>query len=212
MPQPKKDSSVRRRKNKASSAATLKLVEVIDYSSWTLAQLRAEVDERNADLPADDRLPRTGGKAKLAAALAADDEVPIPELPEHPPRFSETEELGEFEIPVAWHEQTREWWRDVWSSPMAQEWDPSDVHNAFVVALLYDDIWTATDAKGRKDALAEYRLQRADLGLSPYSRRRLEWTIEAADDAKAKGDRRRSGTKPPTPGGKPAPDPRLALA
>src|SRR5690606_8458834 len=106
---------------------------------------------------------------------------------------------------------------DVWTSPMASEWDDSDVHNVVVVALLYDDIWSATTPKARKDALAEYRLQRADLGLSPYSRRRLEWTIETAAEAKSRGERRRSGAAPgqPPTGGQPATpqdDPRAILS
>ena len=87
-----------------------------------------------------------------------------------------------------------EWWSDVWSSPMSPEWDDSDIHNVYIAAAIYDDMWTAETAKERKDAAAEYRLQRVDLGLSPYSRRRLEWTIESTEEAKDRGKRRRNGT------------------
>lgn len=207
MPAQKKDASVRQRRNKSATRATLSVVESHDYSDWTLAELRGEVDERNADRDDADRVPRTGGKAKLAAALTADDLPPIPELPDHPPRFDDEG----YSSPVFWHDQTVAWWRDVWSSPMSKEWDRSDLHNVVVVALLYDDIWSASTPKERKDALAEYRLQRADLGLSPYSRRRLEWTIETADEAKAKGDQRRSRSGPKPSGGKKPADPLLAL-
>lgn len=191
MPAKKKDVSARARRNKAPSRATLTrpaLRSVEDFSDLTVAQLRARIDQVNQTRPADHQLQKRGTKAELIERLVAA-ESPVPPLPAHPPRV--TEDGGA--IPVDWHSQTVAWWNDVWTSPMAAEWDDSDVHNVVVVALLYDDIWTASTAKGRKDALAEYRLQRADLGLSPYSRRRLEWTIETAAEAKDRGTRRRSG-------------------
>jgi len=200
MPAKKKHPSTRARANKASTAATLTVVEVVDYSTWTLPQLRAEVDVRNDERPEDDQLPRTGGKAKLAKALADDDLPPIPALPERP---------------AGWHPQTEQWWADVWSSPMSKEWHDSDIHNVFVCAMLYDDMWSGETATARQKAAAEFRQQRASLGLTPYDRRRLEWTIETADEAKAKGQQRRAGkqtgtTKQPS-GGTPT-DPRAGLS
>lgn len=192
MPRRKKDPSVRSRRNTAATRATLK--RVADESSLrgelevlTVALLREAVDLANASRPADAQLPRTGRKAELVDRLVAAQRA-VPDMPPHPPRYAE----DGYSVPADWHEQTVAWWDDVWTSPMAAEWDVSDVHNVAVVALLYDDIWTATTARERKDALSEYRLQRADLGLSPYSRRRLEWTIEAAGEAKDRGKERRS--------------------
>lgn len=212
MPAKKKDPSVRARRNKASTSAKLTVVEAIDYSEWTLAELRSEVAERNADREQDDQLPVKGGKAVLAEALAVDDmPVKVPPLPKHPPEVTITEDGDRFTDDIEWHPQTEAWWHDVWTSPMAKEWDRSDEHNVVVVALLYDDIWAASSAKERKEALAEYRLQRADLGLSPYSRRRLEWTIETAEDAKAKGAARRRTPATPPAGTKKRPDPRAGL-
>lgn len=101
---------------------------------------------------------------------------------------------------AGWHEMTKAWWADVWSSPMSPEWDDSDVHNIHILAMVYDDIWCATTARDRKDAAAEYRQQRKDLGLSPMDRRRLEWTIEQADEATARGEQRRSRPSPPRAG------------
>lgn len=137
------------------------------------------------------RRNKTSTRATLTAPSGA---VEIPELHER--------EQG-------WHKLTRDWWEDVWSSPMAAQWDDSDVHNVLIAAAVYDDMWTAETAKERKDAAAEYRLQRVDLGLSPYSRRRLEWTTETAEQAKDRGRQRRERTSKPTPS--PADDPRAAL-
>lgn len=210
MPAKKKDPSVRARRNKTSGRATLTRVadsttNAAAYSALTVAKLRAEIARRNDD-GRRTPLPAGGKKAALVKVLV-DDDRGIREMPEHPAGW--------------WHAQTVAWWADVWTSPMSKQWDDSDVHNVFVVALLYNDIWIAGSATERKNALAEYRLQRADLGLSPYSRRRLEWTIETAEEAQDRGARRRrrqdpetgTGAAPATgtDGGKPAPDPRAFL-
>jgi len=137
-------------------------------------------------MPANKKDPSVRARrnqASTRAKLTRSTDVAIPELPER--------EHG-------WHSLTREWWADIWSSPMSPEWDASDVHNVYIAAAIYDDMWRAETAKERKDAAAEYRLQRVDLGLSPYSRRRLEWTIESADEAKERGQQRRA-RKVPTP-------------
>lgn len=146
MPARKKDPSVRARRNKASTAATLSRP--------------------------------VGGK--------------VPPMPEG----------------VDWHEETKRWWHDVWSSPMSPEWDASDVHNVGICALTFNDIWAADTARERKDAAGEYRLQSARLGLSPYDRRRLEWTRESADEAKDRGAQRRARRAPAPAAGD---DPRSVL-
>lgn len=218
MPARKKDPSARARRNKTATRATLRRVQADatnaeTYASMTVAQLREAIDVVNAGRPADAQIPKRGTKAVLVDMLVAA-ERQIPDMPAHPPRYTGEGE-DSYPVPVDWHVQTEAWWNDVWTSPMAAEWDQSDVHNVVVVALLYDDIWTASTARERKEALSEYRLQRADLGLSPYSRRRLEWTIESADEAKDRGQQRRerrSGEgRPLTPAAAAAADPRNVL-
>ncbi|MEU8186025.1 hypothetical protein ACFYUR_22015 [Micromonospora haikouensis] len=109
-----------------------------------------------------------------------------------------------------WHEQTRLWWRDVWSSPMAPEYDESDRHGLFALAVLVDDFWTVDDPKLRKDLAAEIRQQRQCFGLTPIDRRRLQWEIERSDEAQDRGRRRRSTTAKP-PQADPGADPRSVL-
>lgn len=108
---------------------------------------------------------------------------PVPEMPAGP----------------LWHAETERWWNDVWSSPMSPEWDESDEHNVILCALLYNDIWLAETAKERKDAAGEFRLQRKDLGLTPYDRRRLEWTIASADEATDRSRQRQARQAPKAP-------------
>lgn len=134
-------------------------------------------------------------------------------MPEAPPLVEYDQDGVRHVLDVGWHLMTERWWKDVWRSPMSSEWDDSDIHNLYICLLLQQDMWTASTPKDRRDAAAEYRLQRKDLGLTPFDRRRLEWTIEQAEDAKDRGQRRRS-TPAPTPakaqGGRP--DPRAGLS
>lgn len=92
-----------------------------------------------------------------------------------------------------WHPLTCEWWSDLWSSPMAGEYHSSDRHALFILAALIDAFWVEPS----KELAGEIRLQRTAFGLTPYDRRRLEWTIESAEEAKDRGNKRRTAAKPP---------------
>lgn len=153
-------------------------------------------------------------RSSSAATLTRPDRAEIPALPDPPPLVEYDEDKNRHTHEVDWHPLVVEWWNDVWASPMSSEWDDSDVHNVYICLLLQQDMWTASLPRDRRDAAAEYRLQRKDLGLTPFDRRRLEWTIEQADEARERGAQRRASRKPaPRPadaGGKP--DPRGGLS
>lgn len=132
-------------------------------------------------------------KASTAATLPTDHAVVKPALPTN----------------REWQAMTREWWDDLWAAPMAAEYHSSDRHALFLLAVLVDEFW-ADPSSGKA---AEIRLQRQAFGLTPYDRRRLEWTIETAEESKDRGRRRRTGrtdqsTTAPTP---PLDDPRAGL-
>jgi hypothetical protein len=118
-------------------------------------------------------------KTSTAATLRADPKVKAPALPDR-----------------VWHPMTQAWWADVWSSPMAPEFDDSDRHGLFALAMLVDDFWNADSSRERRDLAAEIRQQGQRFGLSPIDRRRLQWEIERADDAQDRGQRRRSARQP----------------
>lgn len=90
-----------------------------------------------------------------------------------------------------WHWQTESWWRDVWASPMAPEYDDSDKHGLFMLAVLVDEFWK----KPTWTTAAEIRLQRQCFGLSPIDRRRLQWEIEKVDEAQERGRKRRTAAQ-----------------
>lgn len=131
-------------------------------------------------------------KTSTNASIAADASIIAPELPDIP-----------------WHSMTLAWWRDLWASPMAPEYDDSDRHGLFKLAMLQNDFWLAENAKERKEASAEIRLQEQRFGLSPIDRRRLQWEIEKSDEAADKGEKRRTRAKASEPSSKG--DPRAVL-
>lgn len=134
-------------------------------------------------------------RTATAATLRADDSLTAPELPE----------LG---TGRPWHDLVLSWWADLWASPMAPEYTESDQHGLFLLAVLHQDFWTATEPKDRQNAAKEIRLQEQRYGLSPIDRRRLQWTIEHAQEATDRGARRRNATPRPPDEGE---DPRLTL-
>lgn len=85
-----------------------------------------------------------------------------------------------------WQSMTRRWWKEVWSSPMSVEYLRADEHALIMLAVLIDMFWSEPTQK----LAAEIRLQQQAFGLTPLDRRRLEWSIEQAEQAK---DRRESG-------------------
>lgn len=205
-----KDPEARQRRNQPSTKATLParaLRSVEDFVDLTVAELRARIMELNETRPPDQQIPSKGLKTQLIERIIAGEST-VPPMPEHPGYIDDEGHRRK----VAWHTQTRAWWNDVWTSPMESAWDESDVHNVIIMALLYDDLWTAGSPRERKDAAAELRQQRADLGLAPLPRRRLEWTIEGAMDAQAKGAKRREKAPSDQGGQRPTgTDPRLGL-
>lgn len=86
------------------------------------------------------------------------------------------------------HPATIAWWASIWSSPMAPEYDASDIHGLYVLAALMDAFWLCPPERSitMKELAGEIRLQRQCFGLSPIDRRRLQWEIDRGDEAEAK--------------------------
>lgn len=108
-----------------------------------------------------------------------------------------------------WHDATKAWWADIWASPMAPEFDRSDIHGLYRLAALVDRYWIALDdPRSRSSEVvglsAEIRLAGQPFGLNPLDRRRLQWEIEKGEQAAEKTTKRRAPKPVPT-----AEDPRL---
>ncbi|WP_326565089.1 hypothetical protein VSH64_24920 [Amycolatopsis rhabdoformis] len=145
--------------------------------------------------------PARRNKTATRATLSRDHDVKMPPLPERMHRSDDGDDMI-----VGWHEMTLAWWADIWASPMAPEFEISDMHGLFVLAVLVDDFW-----RNPTTALAaEIRLQRMAFGLTPIDRRRLQWEIERVDEAQDQGQKRRAARKEHAVK-EPKPDPRNVL-
>lgn len=140
------------------------------------------------------RNPARRNKSTSRATLSLVHDVEAPVLPEG----------------REWHPQTTEWWADIWASPMAPEFDDSDRHGLFALAVLVDDFWMADKPSVRASLSAEIRLQRQCFGLTPIDRRRLQWEIERGEDAEERSRKRKAAAKPAESTDEPAADPRSA--
>ncbi len=134
-------------------------------------------------LPKDPAVRQRMNKSATNATLRtdADKKQRIPKLP----KITENVE-GVGEVSRDWHPLTRQWWRDVWRSPMAPEFLQADIHALYRLAALVDKFWNEPN----KDLAAEIRLEQQCFGLTPIDRRRLQWTVEKAEEASRKTKRR----------------------
>lgn len=123
--------------------------------------------------------PARRNKSATRATLSLVHDVEAPALPEG----------------REWHSQTTAWWSDIWASPMAPEFDDSDRHGLFALAVLVDDFWMADKPSTRAALSAEIRLQRQCFGLTPIDRRRLQWEIERGEDADERTQKRKAAAR-----------------
>ena len=87
-----------------------------------------------------------------------------------------------------WHVMAQRFWAAVWSSPMRFEYLRADEPALFRLVALVNAFWT----KGELDIAREIRLLEREFGLTPLSRRRLEWTVAQAEEAKDRHEQKRS--------------------
>jgi hypothetical protein len=84
---------------------------------------------------------------------------------------------------VPWHPLARAWWDVVWASPMAQEeWIDADVPNLMLLVALVDEFWRTGESK----LASEVRMASREFGISPMSRRALQWEIKRLEAAAPK--------------------------
>jgi hypothetical protein len=128
-----------------------------------------------ASKPASTRARRN--KTTTRALLSAVVDPEVPDLPKH----------------TDWHEPVLQWWVRAWSSPMAPEWTDADQDAMFLAARLMQQFWDdETRAAARVQTATEIRHVLMQCGLTPLSRRSLQWEIEKAESAQERTEQRRS--------------------
>lgn len=123
-------------------------------------------------LPKNPLIRQRRNKKSTRAMLPAEDR-PITRRPSLPPNPT-----GD------WNSLTEKWWADVWSSPVHHEFLRADLGSLFRLAILVDMFWKT----GKLSVATEIRLLEREFGLTPLSRRRLEWTVAQTEEAKDRHD------------------------
>jgi hypothetical protein len=127
-------------------------------------------------LPKDPALRQRRNKSATRALLPA--EMPRPKAPDLP-------KLPDGET---WHVMAKQFWATVWSSPMHFEFLRADEPALFRLLVLINAFWQS----GNLAIAKEIRLLEREFGLTPLSRRRLEWTVAQAEEAKDRHEIKRS--------------------
>ena len=97
------------------------------------------------------------------------------------------------DLPKAYDKRTKAWWSTIWSSPISGEWVDADVAGLEIVASVLDRYWQTGDPK----AVAEFRMQAREYGLSPFSRRQLQWEIRKVEGVKPAAPKERRSDRAP---------------
>ena len=145
--------------------------------------------------------------AATATTLRVVDPEEVAQIVVPPLRPARRPHPSDPETQVGWLTITRDWWQELWRSPMSSEYADADIYQLYALAAIMDNFFRAPTA-----ALAgELRQARAAFGLTPYDRRKLEWTIEEAEDRKDRGARRRREAESRAVPEGPVVDPRFSL-
>lgn len=123
--------------------------------------------------PPGQRRRRNAGQSQWKTLPAEGNSAPAPDLP------------GD-----EWLPSTIDWWMTIWASPMATAWVEADVDSLVRLARMRDDFHRdqlSVSAFGSMQALEDR------FGLSPKSRRALQWEIskgEVVDMPRSPGERK----------------------
>lgn len=132
-------------------------------------------------MPRTPKDPSTVARRNKTTTRAVLKPVEAPAIPDLPDEY-------------CWHAQVLGWWRRAWSSPMVPEWTDSDIDTMFLAAKLMQEFWDPDTSSATCKALAgEIRQLLAQCGLTPMSRRSLQWEIARGEAAEDETKARRAG-------------------
>jgi hypothetical protein len=119
-------------------------------------------------LPKDPKIRSRRNKSATRAMLpgTAKPRVRAPRLPKLPEGQT-------------WNPMAKRFWEVIWSSPMSHEFLQADEPALFRLLVLVNQFWK----KGELEVAREIRMLEREFGLTPLSRRRLEWTVAQAEEA-----------------------------
>lgn len=168
-----------------------------------------------APKPAGARQRRNKQSTNAKLSLVVNHDVPpMPEAKDWIGQITSSDGNEVPDAPVEWSPAVERWWDDIWSSPMSNEYDDADIHQLYLACFyLQQTLNPYLKMSDRLNSSKSYEATIKNFGLTPMSRRSLQWEIERSEEALAKGAKRRSRTPESDPAPVPAggvDDPRLA--
>ncbi|WIC89623.1 terminase small subunit [Rhodococcus phage Apiary] len=145
------------------------------------------------------RRNKVAGAAKLSLVVNHE----VPPMPPAADWLVAPMGIDDTDHPTEWSQAVKDWWEDIWSSPMSNEYHDADVHGLYLACFyLQQTLNPYLKMSDRLNASKSYENAVKNFGLTPLSRRSLQWEIERADQAQAQGQKRRarsSGEEAPKP-------------
>lgn len=84
-------------------------------------------------------------------------------------------------LQAEWRKHTKDWWKTIWASPMASQWQDADVYGLAELALLREKM-----LDGELSVTAQVTAKADKFGLTPKGRKDLRWVI-TDEDAESAG-------------------------
>lgn len=135
------------------------------------------------------RQRRNKSSSKATLSLVVDHKVPMMPNPDH---WLHRPDDVPGPDPV-WSPAVEAWWEDIWSSPMSNEFTDADIHGLYLACFyLQQTLNPYLKIADRLNASKAYEAAVKNFGLTPMSRRSLQWEVERAEEAQAKGAKRKA--------------------
>lgn len=138
-----------------------------------------------------------GNKTSTKATLSVVVDHEVPPMPDPADWLSrpfingQEVTVGDDDKPVDWSRAVKKWWTTIWSSPMSNEFHESDTAQLDLACFYLHQVTNPyIKMAERLAAAAKYEACVRNFGLTPMSRRSLQWEIEKVEDAQARSRRR----------------------
>lgn len=136
------------------------------------------------DVSVRQRRNKTSTAREIVLRGQHEDLLPVPSLPERTYWPKGAKEPRE----VAWHDQVKLAWVEMWQYPLIYEAPTVDQHLMLVYIDLLQDFWERSVAGKPRHEIARDLRSYAELwGIGEKSRRHLQITIQAANEALERG-------------------------
>jgi hypothetical protein len=138
--------------------------------------------------PKDPALRQRRNKTSTRALLCTN-ELPRLRAPSLPKLTKNRKVKGEVvEVTEEWHPMARRFWEMIWRSPMTTEFLRADEPALLRLVFLVHQFWKG----GSLAVAAEIRMLEREFGMTPMSRRRLEWAVVSTEEAKDRHEHNRA--------------------